>query len=122
MENITNNTPLSDIDFLDIKISKNYTLLQKHIDYLNQVNPENHSIALRQSIDRLILLDKKQDTSQRLNQIKDNIVIISIGMIFLLFGYISSNILINISALGLGLFFAAYGLITIFTDKKVKTK
>lgn len=107
-----------DLSFLDVQIVKSYGLLQKHINYLNQINPDNHSIALRQSIDRLIQLDKKQNKTQQLDQIKDNIVIIAIGMIFLLFGSISINLLINISALGLGIFFATYGILTIHRHKK----
>jgi hypothetical protein len=92
---------------------KSYSLCQRHIDYLEEVNKSSHSQALRTSIDKLIKQDKSKTKRQKLDTFKDNIVIIAIGMIFLLFGMASTNLLTIITALGIGIFFATYGIITI---------
>jgi len=107
---------------LDNTIVKTYTLFQKHIDYLNTISPNNHSIALRTSIDRLIETDRKKKTTDYIDGLKDNILIISIGMIFFLFGSIASTLLISITSLGIGIFFASYGIFTIPFKKHKKTK
>lgn len=102
---------------LDNAITKSYGLFQKHIDYLDSINPENHSVALRFSLNRLIELDRRQKRVDFLNGLKDNILIISIGMIFLLFGSIANTLVITITALGIGIFFASYGIFTIKVKK-----
>jgi len=97
---------------------KSYSLCQRHIDYLNSVNPSSHSQAVRTCLDRLIYLDRLKNHREKLDSLKDNILIISIGMIFLLFGMVSTNLLTIILALGIGIFFASYGIITIRVGKK----
>ena len=96
---------------------RTYDLCQRHIDYLNSINPGNHNAALRTSLDRLIQIDKQKNNKQKMDSIKDNVVIIAIGMIFLLFGIVSKELLVIITSLGVGLFFATYGLITIKVKK-----
>jgi len=98
-------------------IRTSLNIYQKHIDYLNKINPGNQSAALRQSIDKLIQYDKQRTKREFLDRFKDNLVIVSIGMIFLLFGMVSNDILVNITALGIGIFFSVYGLVTIRVRK-----
>lgn len=96
---------------------RSYDLCQRHIDYLNNVNPGNNSQALRTSLDRLIKLDKQTGKKQFLDRLRDNIFIIAAGMIFLLFGIISNDLLIIIISFGIGLFFASYGFVTMKVKK-----
>jgi len=97
----------------DDYLLKSYSLCQRHVDYLNSVNPGSHSQAVRSCIDRLISIDRERGRRERLDRLRDNILIIGIGMIFLLFGVVSSNILTIILALGIGVFFSVYGFVTI---------
>ena len=101
------------MDEIENLIYKSFGIFQYHLDYLNSVNKNNVNDALRNTLDRVINIDKQNNKKQFLNQLKDNLVIISIGMIFFLFGIVSTNLLTIILSLGIGIFFVTYGLVTI---------
>jgi uncharacterized ion transporter superfamily protein YfcC len=105
-----------DTDFENYLL-KSYSICQKHVDYLYGLNPNNSSIALRQSLDRLIKIDEQKTKHERLLSFKDNMIIISIGMIFLLYGVLSSEWWIALFSLGFGIFFAVFGITTLKVRK-----
>lgn len=87
-----------------------FRLSQKHINFLSAIN-SNQTKALRSALDELIEIkkNKKKDTkAQRLN---NNIIIFSLGALFLLFSVFSTNVAIGYIATLFGIFLVANGVI-----------
>jgi len=87
---------------VDDYIRMSFTLTQNHLDYLKSIDA-NQSSALRKALDSLM---KKQ----RSDAFKENLLILSIGCIFLFFSTLTPYVGIIVMATGFGFLISVYAI------------
>ena len=87
------------------KVPKTFRLYPHHMHLLKNVN-ENLSESIRLVLDEYIEMKKYQDKKAIL---KENLIIVSFGILFILLSFNMINFLITIFATAIGLFLISYG-------------
>ena len=85
-------------------ILKNFKIFPNQIRLLDTVNSNNHSEALRTILDDY---EKKQNNT--IEVVKDTLVIISIGLLFIVFSFNFTDILFRTLIVLFGIFLASFG-------------
>jgi len=95
----------------DDYVYKNYTVLPRHIKYLNEVNSRNHSEALRNSLDRLIEIDGRDKHIKSFSFFSNILLLISLGVFFLVFSTIINIWYISLVCMLMAGFLSLYSII-----------
>lgn len=108
-------------------LKKNFSIKSEHLDFLNTVNPDNDSKALRDCLDELRERrnGSKQSAEKQVKQefMHDVIVVFGLSCIFMLFGYsnlLSGNMVTFTLSIVVGCFLLFYDVLKVVRQYKVQ--
>ena len=82
----------------------------KYVDFLNNINP-NQTEAFKIVLDDYMDIKKNKGKNERTQRLNGNIIMFGLGVLFLLFAVLSTDVIVGYIATLFGLFLAANGII-----------
>jgi len=106
------------------KIHKTFDIFPKHENLLIKFYNynSNSNAALRSALDELIEIKKNKRKNEKTQRLNGNIIIFSLGALFLLFAVLSTNVVIGYIATLFGIFLVANGIIGGILTETRRTK
>ena len=98
------------MDEIDNSFQKTFTILPKHLEFLEKINKTSVSQALRSTLDQVIKNQQQQKTNQLLKEFSIYVVIIALGAVFFLFGISYITFFEKVLCFIIGLFMATFGI------------
>ena len=89
-------------------VKQTFHLYGRHIDFLDKINPDNRSIAIRTVLDSII---NGKEKAERKKIMDTSILISCLGLLLLIFSFLFTGLIQRGFMIGVGILVISYGLL-----------